>query len=141
MAERVCFQLESYELETNFFVVDDAMGVEDILLGRNFLRAYQGLVDLTSMNIVVRVQPVWHYAPTQVGDPILAVPVVLDHDLVLQPFNRAAVKAKVVTANLEPLVFPNVVLNAAILDASLKNVVFSEDCVAMSVRQATSLSA
>ena len=119
------------------------MGVEEILLGRNFLRAYQVLVDLTSMKIVVRalVQPVWHHAHTQVGDPILAVPVVLDHDLVLQPFNRAVVKAKVVTTNLELLVFLNVVLNAVILGASLQNVVFLEDCVAMSVRQATSLSA
>ena len=41
MAERVHFQLGGYELETNF-VVDDAVGVEDSLLGRNFLRAYPG---------------------------------------------------------------------------------------------------
>ena len=41
------FQLDGYELETNFEVVDEALGVEDFLLGRNFLRAYQVLVDLT----------------------------------------------------------------------------------------------
>ena len=121
MSERVRFQLGSYEMETNFVVVDDAMGVEDFLLGRNFLRAYQVLVDLTSMKIVVRapVQPVWHHAHTQVGDFTLAVPVASGRDLVLQPFERTVVKTKVVFANLEPLVFQNVVLNAAIADASL----------------------
>ena len=66
MAERVRFQLGGYELKTNIVVVDDAMGVEDFLLGRNFLRAYKVIVDLTSMKIVVRapVQPVWHHAHT-----------------------------------------------------------------------------
>ena len=76
------------------------------------------------------IQPVWHHAHTQLGDPILAVPGVLDQNLVLQPFERTLVMAKVVTPDVEPLVFQNVVLNAAIADASLQNVVFSEDCVA-----------
>ena len=73
LAERVRFQLGGYELETNFVVVEDAMGVEDFLLGRNFPRSYQVLVDLTSMKIVVRapVKPVWHHAHTQVGDASL----------------------------------------------------------------------
>ena len=31
LAEQVRFQLGGYELETNFVVVDDAMGVEDFL--------------------------------------------------------------------------------------------------------------
>ena len=65
------------------------------------------------------VQPVEHHAHTQVGDSTL----------VLQPFERTFVKAKMVTANLEPLVFQNVVLNAVVADASLQNVVFLEDCV------------
>ena len=30
------------------------MGVEDFLIGRNFLRAYQGLVVLTAMKVIVR---------------------------------------------------------------------------------------
>ena len=108
------------------------MGVEDFLLGRNFLRAYQVLVDLTSMKIVVRapVKPVWHHAHTEVGDASVATPVALDNDLVLQPFERAVVKAKLVTNEFEPLIFQNVVLNAAIADASLHNVVFLEDSVA-----------
>ena len=64
LAEKVKFQLGGYELETNFVVVDDAMGVEDFLLGRNFLRAYHVLVDLTAMKIIIRApsEPVWYHA-------------------------------------------------------------------------------
>ena len=72
----------------------------------------------------------WHRTHTQVGDPSLAVPVALESDLVLQPFERAVVKAKVVTTDLEPLIFQKVVLNAAIADASLHKDVLLEDCVA-----------
>ena len=132
LAEQIFFQLGSNELETNFVVVDDAMGVEYFLLGRNFLRAYQVLVDLTSMKIVVRApsKPVWHHAHTQVGNASIATPVASDSDLVLQPFERAVVKAELITNELEPLIFQNVVLNAAIADVSLHNVVFLEDSVA-----------
>ena len=104
------------------------MGVEDFLLGRNFLRTFQVLVDLTSMKIVVRapVKPVWHHAHTQVGDPSVATSVALDSDLVLQPFERTVVKAKVVIDDLEPLIFQKVMLNAALADTSLQNIVFLE---------------
>ena len=90
------------------------------------------LVDLTSVKIVVRapVKLVWHHAYTQVGDASVATSVALDSDLVLQPFERTVVKAKVVTDDLEPLIFQNVMLNAAIADTSLQNIVFLEDSVA-----------
>ena len=132
LAEQIRFQLGGYELETNFVVVDDAMGVEDFLLGRNFLRTYQVLVDLTSMKSVVRVpvKPVWHHAHTKVGDASVATPVASDSDLVLQPFERTVVKAKLVTDDLEQLIFQNVILNAAIADISLQNIVFLEDSAA-----------
>ena len=132
LAGQIRFQLGGNELETNFVVVDDAMGVEDFLLGRNLLRAFQVLVDLTSMKIVVRapVKPVWHHAHTQVGDDSVATPIALDSDLVLQPFERTVVKAKLITSDFEPVIFQNVILNAAIADASLHNVVFLEDSVA-----------
>ena len=132
LAERIHFQLGGYELETNFVVVDDAMGVEDFLLGRNFLRSYQVLVDLTSMKIVVRapVKPVWHHAHAQVGDASLTTPVVLDCDVVLQPFERAVARAKLVTDALEPMIFRSVALNASLSDTLLHNVVFLEDSVA-----------
>ena len=48
----------------------------------------------------------------------------------LQPFERTVVKAKMVATDLEPLIFQNVTLNAAIADAPLHKVVFLEDCVA-----------
>ena len=113
------------------------MGVEDFLLGRNFLRTYQVLVDLTSMKIVVRapVKLVWHHSRTQIGDTSIATSVALDSDLVLRLFERTVVKAKVVTDDLEPLIFQNVMLNAAIADTSLQNIVFLEDSVA-TVREA-----
>ena len=102
MAERVRSQLRDYELETNFVVVDNDMWVAYFLLGSIFLRAYQVLLDLTSMKIVVRspVRPVWHHTHTQVGDFTLAVPVALDVDLVVQPFERTVVKARVLKAML-----------------------------------------
>ena len=132
LAERVGFQLGGYELETNFVVVDDAMGAEDFLLGRNFLRSYQVLVDITSMKIVVRapVKPVWHHAHTQVGDASLTTPVTLDSDVVLQPFERTVAKAKLVTDALESLIFQTVALNASLSDPLLQNTIFLEDSVA-----------
>ena len=132
LEEQIRFQLGGNELETNFVVVDEALGVEDFLLGRNSLRAYQVLVDPTSMKIVVRapVKPVWHHAHTQVGDASLATPVALDSDLILQPFEQAVVKAKLTTNELKPWILQNVALNAAIADASLHNVVFLEDSIA-----------
>ena len=69
------------------------------------------------------------HAHTQVGDAFVATPVALDSDLVLQPFERTVVKAKLITSELESWIFQNVILNAAIADASLHNVVFLEDTV------------
>ena len=132
IAERVRFQLGGYELETNFVVVDDAHGLEDFLLGRNFLRAYNVLVDLTAMKIVVRApaKPVWHHAHAQTSDETLSSTVVLDQDVVLQPFERAVLRAKVVTSDLEAFAFSNVVINFATPNRLLKNTIFVEDTIA-----------
>ena len=132
IAERVRFQLGGYELETNFVVVDDAHGLEDFLLGRNFLRAYNVLVDLTAMKIVVRApaKPVWHHAHAQTSDETLSSTVILDQDVVLQPFERAVLRAKVVTSNLEAFAFSNVVINFATPNRLLKNTIFVEDTIA-----------
>ena len=85
MVERVCFQLGGYELQTNFVALDDAMGVDKFLLGPNFLRAYQVLVDLTAMKIVVRApaKPVWHHAHPQVGNSETPIPITLSQEVVL----------------------------------------------------------
>ena len=123
LAEQIRFQLGGYELENNFVVVDDAMGVEDFLLGRNFLRSYLVLVDLTAMHIVVRapVKPVWHHAHAQVGDSDVAIPVALAQEVELQPFERMVARASVVATKLEPLIFQTVALNASLSDTSLHN--------------------
>ena len=98
----MCFQLGGNEVETNIVVVDSAHGLEYFLLARKFLRAYIVLVDLTSMKIVVRVpaKTVWHHAHAQTSDEILSSTVVLDQDVVLQPFERAILRANVVTSDL-----------------------------------------
>ena len=125
MEECVRFQLGGYELKTNFVVVVDSKGVEDFLLGRNVLRACQVLVDLTSMKIVVRapVQPVWHHANIQVGDPTFhssGSSRFVFNQFSVQPFGSTIMNAKVVTTDLEPLILQTVVLNASIAEASLK---------------------
>ena len=132
IAERVRFQLGGYEFDTNFVVLDDAHGLDDFLLGRKFLRAYNVLVDLTAMKIVVRApaKPVWHHAPAQTSDEILSSTVVLDQDVVLQPFQRAVLRAKVVTSDLEAFAFRNVVKKFATPNRVLKNTLFLEDTIA-----------
>ena len=54
LVEIIKFHLRGYELDTNFVVVDDAIGVEGFLLGRNFPRPYQVFVDITAMKAIVR---------------------------------------------------------------------------------------
>ena len=132
IAGRVRFQLGGYELETNFLVVDDAHGLEDFLLGWNFLRTNNVLVDLTSMKIVVRApaKPVWYHAHAQTSDEALSSKVVLDQDVVLQPFERAVLRAKLVTSNLEAFAFSNVVINFATSNRLLKNTIIVEDTIA-----------
>ena len=99
IAERV-HSIGGYELYTNFVSVDDAHGLDfmeqDFLLGWNFLTAYNVLVGLTAMKIVVRApaKPVWHHAHAQASDETLSSTVVLDQDVVLQPFERAILRFK-----------------------------------------------
>ena len=132
LAEQVKFQLGGYELATNFVVVDDAMSVEDFLLGRNFLRTYQGLVDLTAMKVVVRApsRPVWYHAHAQVSNQSLSASVTLAQDTVLQPFESTISRAKLLVDNLEPYVFRNVLNNFQAPTRVLKQSIFLEDTVA-----------
>ena len=132
LAEKVKFQLGGYELETNFVVVDDAMGVEDFLLGRNFLRAYQVLVDLTAMKVIVRApsEPVWYHAHAQVSNESLNSSVAIAQDVVLQPFERAILRARLLVDNLEPFMFRTVLINFQTPNRMLKNAIFLEDTVA-----------
>ena len=54
IAENVSFQLGGHTLKTNFIVIANLLGTEDFLLGRNFLRTYNVLVDLTAMMVTIR---------------------------------------------------------------------------------------
>ena len=132
LAEHVKFQLGGYELETNFVVVDDAMGVEDFLLGRIFLKTYQVLVDLTAMRVTVPApsHPVWRHAHTQVSSQSLSASVALAQDTVLQPFELIILRAKLLIDNLEPYLFQNVLNNFQALTRILKQAIFLEDTVA-----------
>ena len=113
LAEKVKFQLGGYELETHFVVVDDAIGVEDCLFGRNFLRAYQVLVDLRAMKIIIRAssEPVWYHAHAQVSSESLSTSVAIAQDIVLRTFERAIVRAKLLADDLEPFTFRTVVIH------------------------------
>ena len=126
------FQVGGYELQTNFVVVDDAMEVKEFLIGRNFRRIYQVLVDLTALRIVVRAptKPMWHHAQTQVGDSQTTIPITLSQGVVLQTFERMIAKATVISKNQEQLIFQTVAINASLSDTSLHNIVFLEDNVA-----------
>ena len=102
------------------------------MLGRNFLRAYNVLVDLSAIKIVVRApaKPVWHHAHAQTSDETLSSTVVLDQDVVLHPFERAVLHAKVVTSDMEASAFRNVVINFATSNRVLKKTIFVEDTIA-----------
>ena len=84
------------------------------------------------MKIVVRAQakPVWHHTHAQTSDETLSSTVVLDQDVVLQPFERAVLRAKVVTSDLEGCAFRNVVINFATPNRVLKNTMFVEHTIA-----------
>ena len=53
IAEDVNFQMGSHTLKTNFIDIADHFGAEDFLQGRNFLRTYNALVDLTTMRVTI----------------------------------------------------------------------------------------
>ena len=82
--------------------------------------------------VVVRVpaKPVWHHAHAQTSDETLSTAVVLDQDVVLQPFERAVLPAKGVTSDFEAFTFRNVVINFATPNRVLKNTIFVEDTIA-----------
>ena len=70
----------------------------------------------------------WHHAHAQTSDEGLSGTVVLDQDVVLQPFERAALRAKVVTSDLDAFAFRYVVINFATPpNRLLKNTIFVED--------------
>ena len=84
VAENVSFQTGGHSLKTNFIVIADHLGTEHFLSGRNFLRTYNALVDLTAMRVTMR----------EVSNQESSL-VVSTEKVVLGPFERKLVKAQV----------------------------------------------
>ena len=111
MAENVNFQLGGHSLKTNFIVIPDHLGAEDFLLGRNFLRTYNVLVDLTAMRVTIRdPKTPRHFKPIyEVSDHEPSLVVSTDK-VVLGPFERKLVRAKVITQDPNEYRFRNVMI-------------------------------
>ena len=112
IAEDVSFQLGGHTLKTNFVVIADHIGSEDFLLGRNFLRTYNVLVDLAAMKVTIRdpETPRFFKAVHEVSDQEPSF-VVSAEEVTLGPFERKVVRAKIITQRPNVFHFRNVMVN------------------------------
>ena len=126
IAEDVNFQLGGYTLKTNFVVIADHIGSEDFLLGRNFLRTYNVLVDLTAMKVTIRdpKTPRIFKATHEVSDHEPSF-VVSTEDIILGPFERKIVRAKIITQQPDIFLFRNVTVQSCSMKST--SVFVSED--------------
>ena len=122
ITEDVNFQLGGYTLKTNFVV----NGSEDFLLGRNFLRTYNALVDLTALKVTIRDPrtPRTFKAVHDLSDNEPSF-VVSTEEVVLGPFERRVVRAKIITQDPNKFHFRNVMIHSCSMKAS--SVFVSED--------------
>ena len=126
IAEDVNFQLGGYTLKTNFVVIADHIGSEDLLLGRNFLRTYNVLVDLTAMKVTIRdpKTPRIFKATHEVSDHEPSF-VVSTEDTILGPFERKIVRAKIIAQQPDTFLFRNVTVHSCSIKST--SVFVSED--------------
>ena len=126
IAEDVNFQLCGYTLKTNFVVIADHIGSEDFLLGRNFLRTYNVLVDLTAMKLTIRdlKTPRIFKATHEVSDHEPSF-VISTEDVILGPFERKIVRAKIITQQPDTFLFRNVTVHSCSIKST--SVFVSED--------------
>ena len=126
IAEEVNFQLGGYTLKTNFVVIADHIGSEDLLLGRNFLRTYNVLVDLTAMKVTIRDprKPRTFKAVHEVSDNEPSF-VVSTEEVFLGPLERRVVRAKIITQHPDVFHFRNVMIHSCSMKSS--SVFVSED--------------
>ena len=112
IAEDVSFQLGGHTLKTNFVVIADHIGSEDFLLGRNFLRTYNVLVDLAAMKVTIRnpETPRIFKAIHEVSDQDPSF-VVTAEEVTLGPFERKVVRAKIITQQPNEFRFRNVMVH------------------------------
>ena len=111
IAENVSFQLGGHTLRTNFIVIADHLGAEDFLLGRNFLRTYNVLVDLTAMRVTIRdPKAPRHFKPVhEVSDHEPSL-VISTEKVVLGPYERKLVRAQVISQKHNEYLFRNVMI-------------------------------
>ena len=111
IAEDVSFQLGGHTLRTNFIVIADHLGAEDFLLGRNFLRTYNVLVDLTAMRVTIRdPKAPRHFKPVhEVSDHEPSL-VISTEKVVLGPYERKLVRAQVISQKHNEYHFRNVMI-------------------------------
>ena len=111
IAENVSFQLGGYTLRTNFIVIADHLGAEDFLLGRNFLRTYNVLVDLTAMRVTIRdPKAPRHFKPVhEVSDHEPSL-VISTEKVVLGPYERRLVRAQIISQKHNEYLFRNVMI-------------------------------
>ena len=112
ITEDVSFQLGGHTLKTNFVVIADHIGSEDFLLGRNFLRTYNVLVDLAAMKVTIRdpETPRIFKAVHDVSDQEPSF-VVSAEEITLGPFEQKVVRAKIITQQPNVFHFRNVMVN------------------------------
>ena len=113
IAEDVNFQLGGHSMNTNFVVIADHIRSEDFLLGRNFLRTYNVLVDLTAMKVTIRdpKTPRTFKAVHEVSDNEQSF-VVSTEEVVLEPFERNVIRAKIITQQSDEFHFCNVMVHS-----------------------------
>ena len=111
IAEDVSFQLGGHTLRTNFIVIADHLGAEDFLLGRNFLRTYNVLVDLTAMRVTIRdPKAPRHFKPVhEVSDHEPSL-VISTENVVLGPYERKLVRAQIISQKHNEYHFRNVMI-------------------------------
>ena len=126
IAEDVSFQLGGYTLKTNFVVIADNIGSEDFLLGRNFLRTYNVLVALTAMKVTIRDPKTPRIFKTvhEVSDQEPSFVISTD-EVVLGPFERKVVRAKIITQQPNDFLFRNVMVHSCSIKS--RSVFVSED--------------
>ena len=111
IAENLNFQLGGHTLKTNFIVIADHLGAEDFLLGRNFLRTYNVLVDLTAMRVTIRdPKAPRHFKPIHEVSNHETSLVVSTQKVILGPFEHKLIKAQVITQDPNEYLFRNVMI-------------------------------
>ena len=119
IAKDVDFQLGGHTLKTNFVVIADHIGSGDFLLGRNFLHTYNVFVDLTAMKVTIRdpKTPRTFKAVHEVSDNEPSF-VISTEEVVLGPFERKMVLARIIAQHPDEFQFRNVMVHSCSMKSS-----------------------